>query len=129
MREIRGTPTRASERDTALAAGHPPACAASRSPIPNLASLPLHRDAGGIADLNPDAARAGLVGAVDPLRNDALGAQLARMRKNGRAIPGDVFVQEMPASVSRSSRARAALRSRNGRSRRSSPSCSIKSKA
>jgi hypothetical protein len=30
MREIRGTPTRASERDTALAAGHPPACAASR---------------------------------------------------------------------------------------------------
>jgi hypothetical protein len=33
-------------------------------PIPLLATLPLHRDAGGIAYLNPDAARAGL-GVID----------------------------------------------------------------
>jgi hypothetical protein len=35
----------------------------------------------------------------------------------------------MPASLSRSSRASPALRSSNARSRRSSPSCSIRSKA
>jgi hypothetical protein len=33
----------------------------------------------GFADPDPHAARSGLVGGVDPLRNDALGAKLARM--------------------------------------------------
>ncbi len=36
------------------------------SSIPILATLPLHRDAGGIADLDLDRARTGPIGAVDP---------------------------------------------------------------
>jgi hypothetical protein len=43
--------------------------------------------------LDPGAARAGQVGAVDPLPNDALGAKLAGVRKDGRAVLGDVFVE------------------------------------
>jgi hypothetical protein len=42
---------------------------------------PLHGDACGIADLDPDAARAGLVGAIDLRRYDALGAKRARDRR------------------------------------------------
>jgi hypothetical protein len=57
-------------------------------------SLPLYGDAGGIADLDPGAARAGPIGAVDPLRHDALGAKLARMGEHSRPILGDVFVQQ-----------------------------------
>jgi hypothetical protein len=52
----------------------------SGSSIPNLAALPLHGDARGIADLDPDAARTGQVGAIDLLRNDALGAKLTSVR-------------------------------------------------
>ncbi len=37
------------------------------SSIPILATLPLHRDAGRIADLDPDRARTGSIGAVHPL--------------------------------------------------------------
>jgi hypothetical protein len=37
------------------------------SPIPPLATLPLHGDARGIADLDPDRARTGSIGAVHPL--------------------------------------------------------------
>jgi hypothetical protein len=44
------------------------------SSISNLASLPLHGEAGGMADLDPDAARSGPVGAVHLLGNDALSA-------------------------------------------------------
>jgi hypothetical protein len=36
-----------------------------------------HSDAGGIADLDPDAARAGSIGAVDSFGNDALCAKPA----------------------------------------------------
>jgi hypothetical protein len=35
-----------------------------------------------------------LVGAVDSLENDALGTELASVRKNDRAIFGDVFVDQ-----------------------------------
>jgi hypothetical protein len=63
-------------------------------PIPPLAPLPLHRNAGEIADLNPDAARAGAVGAIDPLRYDALGAKPARVVEHGRPILGEVFVEQ-----------------------------------
>jgi hypothetical protein len=35
--------------------------------------LPLDGDAGGIADLDPDGAPAGLIGTADRLGNDALG--------------------------------------------------------
>jgi hypothetical protein len=58
--------------------------------IPNLAPLPLYRDARWIADLDPDAARAGLIGAIGLLRNDALGAKPARMGEHGLPILGDV---------------------------------------
>jgi hypothetical protein len=34
-----------------------------------LAALPLHRDAGGVANLDPHRARTGSIGAVDPLRH------------------------------------------------------------
>jgi hypothetical protein len=51
-------------------------------------------DADGIADLDPDAARAGTVGAIDLLRNDALGTELARMGEYGSPIVGNVFVKQ-----------------------------------
>jgi hypothetical protein len=53
---------------------------ACTSPIPILAPLPPHGDAGGIADLDPDAARTGSIGAIDLLRHDALGPKLAGVR-------------------------------------------------
>jgi hypothetical protein len=74
--------------------GSSPARVAWGSSIPNLVALPLHGDAGGVADLDPDAARAGPIGAVDPLRYDALGAKLARVSQHGRPILDDVFVQQ-----------------------------------
>jgi hypothetical protein len=51
------------------------------SSIPILAALALHRGAGGIADLDPDRASPGLIGAVDLLGDDALGAKPASVRK------------------------------------------------
>jgi hypothetical protein len=65
----------------------------SGSSVPNLAPLPLHRDAGRIAYLDPDAARAGLVGAVDLLRHDALRAKLAGVREDDGAVLDNVFVK------------------------------------
>jgi hypothetical protein len=56
------------------------------SSIPNLAPLPLHGDAGGIADLDPDAARAGSIGAVDLLRHDALGTEPASVGRPRRCV-------------------------------------------
>jgi hypothetical protein len=88
------------------------------SPIPNLAPLPLHGDAGGIADLDPDRTRTGPVCAVDSLGNDALNAKPVSVRENGGTVLGDCSLSRMPASVSRRGQASAALRSRNRRSRR-----------
>jgi len=65
-----------------------------QSPIPILVALPLHRNAGGIADLDPHRARPGSISAVHPLRNDALGAKPASVLEHGRAILGDVFVEQ-----------------------------------
>jgi hypothetical protein len=62
--------------------------------VSNLTALPLHGYACGIADLNPDAARSGPVGAIDRLRHDTLGAKLARVSEHGRPILDDVFVQQ-----------------------------------
>ena len=59
-------------------------CAGSSGPI--LATLPLHRDAGGIADLDLDRARTGSIGAVHLLGDEALGAKPASMRENDRAM-------------------------------------------
>jgi hypothetical protein len=64
------------------------------SSIPNLTPLALHGDAGGIADFDPDAARAGAVGAVHLLGNDTLGAKLTSVRKDGGAIFDNVFVKQ-----------------------------------
>jgi hypothetical protein len=63
------------------------------SSIPNLAPLPLHGDAGGIADLDPDATRARSIGAIDSLGNDAFCAEPARMGEDDRAVLGDVFIE------------------------------------
>jgi hypothetical protein len=71
----------------------------------------------------------GPVGAVRLLGNDALGAKSARIGEHGRPIFGDVLVeQDAGLGIAQQPR-QAALRSRNGRLRKSSPSCSIKSKA
>jgi hypothetical protein len=58
------------------------------SPIPDLAPLPLYRDAGEIAHLDPDEARAGSVGAVDLLRENALGTKPASMGEHSQPIFG-----------------------------------------
>src|SRR5215813_10187453 len=85
--------------------------------MPNLAPLPLHRDAGGIADLDPDAARAGSIRAIELLRHDALGAKPADVREDDRAVLGDVLIKQ-DAGLGSNSRASAALcrrpRSRSG---------------
>ena len=57
---------------------------ASSSSVPKLAPLPLYREAGGIADLDPDAARTGSIGAVDLLRHDAFGAKPAGVCEDDR---------------------------------------------
>jgi hypothetical protein len=62
--------------------------------IPLLAPLPLHGDARGIADFDPDAARTGSIGTVNSLGNDTLGAKLTSVRKDGKPILGEVFVQQ-----------------------------------
>jgi hypothetical protein len=69
----------------ALTAGHSRR-ALPEATIPNLAALPLHGDAGRIADLHPDAARAGLVGVIDLLRNDTLGTEPVSIREDRRVI-------------------------------------------
>jgi hypothetical protein len=66
-------------------------------------------------------------GAIDLLRHDALGAKPAGVRKDDRAVLGDMFIEQEPARALRNSRASAALRSRNGRLRISWPSWSIRS--
>src|SRR5215470_18966450 len=62
--------------------------------IPILAPLPLHRDARRIADLHPDPAPPRSIGAVDLLGRDALGAKPASVFEDGRAVLGDVFVEQ-----------------------------------
>jgi hypothetical protein len=84
-----------------------PQAAAFRSPVPPLAPLPLHGDAGGIADFDPDPARAGPIGTVNPLGNDTFGPKLTSVREHGRPILGDVFVkQDAGLGIAESSRQR-----------------------
>src|SRR5215475_9407319 len=64
------------------------------SSVPKLAPLPLHRKAGGITDLDPDAAQVGSVRAVNLLRHDALGAKPAGVREDDRTVLDDVFVEQ-----------------------------------
>jgi putative intracellular protease/amidase len=63
------------------------------SSVPVLAALLLCRDAGGIADLDPDRAWPGSIGAVGAFRDDAFSTDSAGMFEHRRAIPGDVFVE------------------------------------
>jgi hypothetical protein len=56
--------------------------------------FPLHRDAGRIADLDPEAGEAGSIRAIDPLRHNALGAEPARMGEDSRPIFGNVFIEQ-----------------------------------
>jgi hypothetical protein len=84
--------------DSALAAGHHVVASshlargASGASIPNFAPLPLHGYAGGIADLDPDAARTGAIRAIDLLRHDAFRTKPAGVREDDNAVLGDVFV-------------------------------------
>jgi hypothetical protein len=55
----------------------------------------LHGDACGIADLDPDAARAGLIGGIHLLGNDAVSAKLASMGEDG---VGAIIHRAKPAS-------------------------------
>jgi hypothetical protein len=62
--------------------------------IPYLAPLPLHGDAGGIADLDPGRTRTGSIPAIDSLGNDAFCAKPASVREDDRAVLGDVLVEQ-----------------------------------
>jgi hypothetical protein len=84
------------------------------SPVPPFAALPPNCDAGGVADLNPDRASTGLIGAIDPLGDDALGASRQACAKTVGASSATCSLSRMPALTPRSSRANAALRSTNG---------------
>ena len=66
---------------------------ASKSSVPIVATLPLHRNAGGIPDLDPERARTRPIGAVDPLGDDALGAKPASVGENRSAVLRNVFVE------------------------------------
>jgi hypothetical protein len=46
------------------------------------------------ADLDPDAARTGSIGAVNLLRHDALGAKLTGVREDNSAVLGNVFIEQ-----------------------------------
>src|SRR5262249_28860114 len=48
----------------------------------------------GIADLDPDWARTGSIDAIYPLRDDAFGAEPARVREHRRAALCDVFIEQ-----------------------------------
>jgi hypothetical protein len=58
---------------------------------------------------------------IDALRDDALGAEPAGVLEHQGALLGEVLIEQEPALVPRSSRVNAALRSRKGSARRSSP--------
>jgi hypothetical protein len=60
---------------------------------PKSRSAPIARRCWRIANLDPDAARASLVGAVHPLGKDALAAQSAGVREDKGRL-GDVFVEQ-----------------------------------
>ena len=64
------------------------------SPVPLLAAFLLHGYAEGIANLDPCAGRAGSIGTVNPLGNDALSTELACIGEHSRPIFGDVLVQQ-----------------------------------
>jgi hypothetical protein len=49
---------------------------------------------GGIADFDPSAAWAGLVGVIDLFRHDVLGAEPARMSEHSQPIFNNVFVEQ-----------------------------------
>ena len=66
---------------------------ASKSSVPIVATLPLHRNAGGIPDLDPDRARTRPIGAIHPLRDNALGAKPAGVLEYGGTVLGNVFVE------------------------------------
>ena len=76
------------------------------SSIAKLAPLPLHRKAGGIADLDPDAARTGSIRAVDFLRHNPLGAKLAGVREDDSTVLNDVFVEDASLGIAQQPRQR-----------------------
>jgi hypothetical protein len=99
------------------------------SSIPNLAALPLHSDAGGSADLDPDQTRTGSIGASTFF--DTMPSAPSRQACAKTIGPSSAMcsLSRMPASVLRNRCASAAFRSRNRGLRISSPSCSTRSKA
>jgi hypothetical protein len=63
-----------------------PRLIASILPIPQRAPLPLHGDAGGIADLDPEAARAGSIGAIDGTSSSAASSLERSARRRRRQL-------------------------------------------
>src|SRR5262249_54823412 len=78
-----------------------------QSPVPVCAALPLYRDARWIEDFDPDRAPPRSIGAVDPFRDDSLGAKPAGVLEHNRAILGNVFVgQDASPAIAQQSRER-----------------------
>jgi hypothetical protein len=67
------------------------------SPIPILAPLPLHGDAGGIADLDPDRTRTGSRGAVDTFGDDAFCTGPASAREDDDPSSAKCSLNRIPA--------------------------------
>jgi hypothetical protein len=54
----------------------------------------VYGDTGRITDLDPDAARAGSIGAIDSLGNDAFCTKPASVREDDWAVFGNVFIEQ-----------------------------------
>jgi hypothetical protein len=68
--------------------------AARGSPSPNLAPLSLPGDAGGMSDLDPDTAQAGLIGGVELALRRCPQRKPASVREDDRSILNDVFIEQ-----------------------------------
>ena len=106
------------------------ATACAKISAPFLFSLPAHRLARRVLRLEPHLRRPGAIWRIRPLRHDALKAQAADMIEHGRAVPFRcaMYWIDVPLALPSSLLSRR-LRSISGRSRKSSPSCWIRSKA
>ena len=106
------------------------ATACAKISAPFLLTLPAHRLARRVLRLEPRLRRPAAIGRIHPLRHDALQPHPADMIEDGRAVPVRCSMNwigsRLALPISFLSRR---LRSISGRSRRSSPSCSIRSKA
>ena len=106
-------------------AGHEPLL----SGFPVLLTFPPHRLARRVLRLEPHLRWPAAIGRVRPLRYDALQPHAADMLEHGRTVTCQVLAVPDGSRPGLASLASRCLRSISGKSRRSSPSCSIRSKA